>query len=52
MLPQAQQAAERISEPAGSYESAISLVIRSNQEMDPADPQLGENPGRIGYHVS
>lgn len=52
MLPQTQQAAERVSEPASSYEGAVSLHIRSNQKMDCADPQLGENPGRIGYHVS
>ncbi len=52
MLPQAQQATECISEPAGSYEGAISLNIRSDQEMDHANPQLGENPWRIGYHVS
>lgn len=52
MLSQTQQAAKRIPKLTSSNEGAISLDVRSNQKMDYANPQLGENPGRIGYNVS
>lgn len=52
MLPQTQQAAKRVPEPASPYLGALSLDIRGNQKMDCANPQLGKNPGRISYYVS